>query len=150
MQILSNETLIKVCRWCQAEKRLNDIPKYPGFTLTNRISMLKSATTSRAGGMRKSPRRGRGHALLVVADLQKEFWLQFTFILILCAFTIFDKIILKLGGRSCRTCINLLSTTQPPAWLLKPKSGPGRKTTGREIFDFLRVHQYWFSNSIRI
>jgi hypothetical protein len=29
----------------------------------------KSATTSRAGGMRQAPRRGRGHALLVVADL---------------------------------------------------------------------------------
>jgi len=29
----------------------------------------KSATTSRAGGMRKAPRRGRGHAQLVVADL---------------------------------------------------------------------------------
>jgi hypothetical protein len=29
----------------------------------------KSATTSRAGGMRKAPRRGRGNALLVVADL---------------------------------------------------------------------------------
>jgi hypothetical protein len=28
-----------------------------------------SATTSSAGGMRKAPRRGRGHALLVVADL---------------------------------------------------------------------------------
>jgi hypothetical protein len=29
----------------------------------------KSATTSRAGGMRQPPRRGRGHAMLVVADL---------------------------------------------------------------------------------
>jgi len=29
----------------------------------------ESATTSRAGGMRMAPRRGLGHALLVVADL---------------------------------------------------------------------------------
>ena len=29
----------------------------------------KSAITSRAGGMRKAPGRGRGHALLVIADL---------------------------------------------------------------------------------
>jgi hypothetical protein len=33
------------------------------------IVECKSATTSRAGGMRQAPRRGRGHALLVVADL---------------------------------------------------------------------------------
>jgi hypothetical protein len=44
--------------------------------------------------MRKAPRRGRGYALLVVADLQKEFWLHVTYILMSCAFTIFDKIIL--------------------------------------------------------
>jgi hypothetical protein len=31
-------------------------------------AVAKSATTSRAGGMRKAPRRNRGHALLVVAD----------------------------------------------------------------------------------
>jgi hypothetical protein len=29
---------------------------------------VKSATTSRGGGMRMAPRRGRGRALLVVAD----------------------------------------------------------------------------------
>jgi hypothetical protein len=43
------------------------------------ITRDKSATTSRAGGMRKAPRRGRGYALLVVADLGKEFWLHVTF-----------------------------------------------------------------------
>ena len=32
------------------------------------LSKEESATTGRAGGMRKAPRRGRGHALLVVAD----------------------------------------------------------------------------------
>ena len=38
---------------------------------------LKSATTSRAGGMRKAP--GKGHALLLLADLYKELWLRDTF-----------------------------------------------------------------------
>jgi hypothetical protein len=35
--------------------------------------------------MKKASRRGRGRALLLVADLQKEFWLHVTFILIACA-----------------------------------------------------------------
>jgi hypothetical protein len=33
------------------------------------FTVHKSATTSRAGGMRQVPRRDRGYALLVVADL---------------------------------------------------------------------------------
>ena len=33
------------------------------------LKVSKSATTNRAGGMRKAPRRGRRHALLLVADL---------------------------------------------------------------------------------
>jgi uncharacterized protein YjbI with pentapeptide repeats len=42
------------------------------------LHKAKSATTSRAGCMWKAP--GRGHTLLVVADLYKEFWLRDTFI----------------------------------------------------------------------
>ena len=33
--------------------------------------VLKSVTTSRTGGMRKAPGRGRDHALLVVADFSE-------------------------------------------------------------------------------
>ena len=33
------------------------------------MTMTKSATTSRAGGVRRAPRRGRNHALLVIADI---------------------------------------------------------------------------------
>jgi len=33
------------------------------------VVVLESATTSRAAGMRKAPGRGRGNALLVIADL---------------------------------------------------------------------------------
>ncbi len=50
----------------------------------------KSATTSRAGGMRKAPGRGRGLALLVVADFCKEFWLCHAFIrIVLIRFNFF-------------------------------------------------------------
>jgi len=45
--------------------------------------------------MRKAPGRDRGHALLVIADFQKEFWLHVTFLLIACTITTFDKIILN-------------------------------------------------------
>ncbi len=34
----------------------------------NELQLSQSATTSGAGGMRMAPRRGRDHALLVVAD----------------------------------------------------------------------------------
>jgi hypothetical protein len=35
---------------------------------------IKSSTTSRSGGLRKAPLRGRGYALLVAADfIEKEF-----------------------------------------------------------------------------
>jgi hypothetical protein len=33
----------------------------------------------RAGGMRRTLQRDRNHALLVIADLRKEFWLNVTF-----------------------------------------------------------------------
>jgi hypothetical protein len=35
----------------------------------NEQPMCQSATSSRTGGMKKAPRRSRGHALLVVADM---------------------------------------------------------------------------------
>ena len=63
--------------------------------------------------MSKAPGRGQGCALLVAADFQKEFWLHVTFILIACAFTIFDKIILIafLSGRPVLTgsCADYMS-----------------------------------------
>jgi len=37
------------------------------------FSVLKSATTSRAGDMRMAPGRGRGHALPVAADFKNSF-----------------------------------------------------------------------------
>jgi hypothetical protein len=40
---------------------------YSSFKMKSQIFQNQSATTSRADGMRKAP--GRGHALLVVADL---------------------------------------------------------------------------------
>ncbi len=41
----------------------------------------KSATTSKAGGLRKAPRSGQSHALLVVADfIKKEFWFRYAFV----------------------------------------------------------------------
>jgi hypothetical protein len=45
--------------------------------------------------MREIFRRGRGHPLLVIADFKKEFWLHVNFLLIACAITTFDKIILS-------------------------------------------------------
>ena len=42
----------------------------------NKYSPHKSATTDRAGGMRKAPGRGRIQALLVIADLSQVAWTQ--------------------------------------------------------------------------
>ena len=64
--------------------------------------------------MMMAPRRGRSHALLVIADFKKEFWFHVRFLLIACAIRIFDKFILsKLLSdltvliRNCAVCISV-------------------------------------------
>jgi hypothetical protein len=53
------------------------------------IDFSQSATTSRAEGMRKAP--GRGQALPVVADWEKEFWFHVTWILLWPALIILNN-----------------------------------------------------------
>ena len=51
------------------------------YMITNKFQLfqltLDQRPSAEPGGVKKALRGGRRHALLVVADLQKEFWLYF-------------------------------------------------------------------------